>query len=33
MPSDRNLVPPGHYTLFIFNGAGVPSVAKIVRVG
>ena len=28
-----NRTPPGHYLLFILNGAGVPSVAKIVRVG
>jgi hypothetical protein len=23
--------PPGHYMLFILNGNGVPSVAKIIR--
>jgi PKD repeat protein len=32
-PTNRNLTPPGHYMLFILNGDGVPSVAKIVRVG
>ena len=31
MPSDPNLLPPGHYMLFILRG-GVPSVAKIIRV-
>ena len=25
-------IPPGHYMLFILNGAGVPSVAKIVQI-
>ena len=29
----RNLVPPGHYMLFILNGDGVPSIAKIIQVG
>jgi hypothetical protein len=33
VPSNRNLLPPGHYMLFILDGAGVPSVATIVRVG
>jgi hypothetical protein len=28
----RRNTPPGHYMLFILNGAGVPSVAKIVQV-
>ncbi|HEV8580880.1 MAG TPA: galactose oxidase-like domain-containing protein [Thermoanaerobaculia bacterium] len=31
-PASANLVPPGHYMLFILNGGGVPSVAQIVRV-
>ncbi len=31
-PSNANLCPPGHYMLFILNGVGVPSVAKILRV-
>jgi hypothetical protein len=31
-PANGNLCPPGHYMLFILNGSGVPSVAKIVRV-
>lgn len=31
-PSDPNLCPPGYYLLFLLNGNGVPSVARIVRV-
>ncbi|HEY8195738.1 MAG TPA: galactose oxidase-like domain-containing protein [Gemmatimonadales bacterium] len=31
-PNDRNLAPPGHYLLFILNGNGVPSKARIIRV-
>lgn len=27
------ITPPGHYMLFILNGKGVPSVAKIIKVG
>ena len=30
-PSNPNLAPPGHYMLFILNGNGVPSVAKIIQ--
>jgi hypothetical protein len=30
-PLSRNLAPPGHYMLFILNGAGVPSKARIIR--
>lgn len=32
-PSDPKLCPPGHYMLFILDANGVPSVAKIVRIG
>jgi PKD repeat protein len=32
-PTSRNITPPGHYMLFILNGNGVPSVAKVIRVG
>ena len=32
-PSDSRLCPPGDYLLFILNSGGVPSVAKIVRIG
>jgi hypothetical protein len=32
-PANRNRTPPGHYMLFLLDGNGVPSVAKIVRVG
>lgn len=31
-PSNGNVCPPGHYMLFIINGNGVPSVAKIIRI-
>ena len=31
-PTSPNQTPPGHYMLFILNGNGVPSVAKIVRI-
>ncbi len=31
-PSNPNLCPPGDYMLFILNGNGVPSLAKIVKV-
>jgi PKD repeat protein len=32
-PTSPNRAPPGHYMLFILNGNGVPSVARIVRLG
>jgi hypothetical protein len=32
-PSNGNLAPPGPYMLFLVNGAGVPSVGRMVRVG
>jgi hypothetical protein len=32
-PADGNLAPPGHYMLFLVNSNGVPSVAKIIRIG
>jgi hypothetical protein len=32
-PADPNLAPPGHYMLFILNQDGVPSVAKMIRLG
>ena len=31
-PSSSNIAPPGYYMLFILNGSGVPSVAKIVQI-
>ena len=31
-PTSANRTPPGHYMLFILNGNGVPSVARIIRV-
>ncbi|HSK96353.1 MAG TPA: galactose oxidase-like domain-containing protein [Euzebyales bacterium] len=32
-PANRNVAPPGQYMLFVFDGAGVPSVAEIVHLG
>jgi hypothetical protein len=32
-PPNRNVAPPGHYLLFILDTLGVPSVAKIIRLG
>jgi hypothetical protein len=32
-PARASLAPPGPYMLFLINGAGVPSVAKIVMIG
>jgi hypothetical protein len=31
-PTKKTNPPPGHYMLFLVTSAGVPSVAKIVRV-
>jgi hypothetical protein len=31
-PVNPNVAPPGHYMVFLLNGDGVPSVAKIVQV-
>ncbi len=31
MPSSANAAPPGYYQLFLVNAAGVPSVAKFIR--
>jgi galactose oxidase len=31
-PGTRNLAPPGHYLMFVLNGNGVPSVAKVIRI-
>jgi hypothetical protein len=32
-PAGPGLCPPGHYMLFLINDQGVPSLAKIVRIG
>ncbi|HSB53549.1 MAG TPA: galactose oxidase-like domain-containing protein [Gemmatimonadales bacterium] len=32
-PANSRLSPPGHYLLFLVNSAGVPSVARIIRIG
>jgi galactose oxidase len=31
-PSSQNTAPPGYYMLFILNGNGVPSIAKIMQI-
>jgi hypothetical protein len=31
-PGSRNVAPPGHYMIFILNGVGVPSKARIIRI-
>ena len=33
VPQNANVAPPGVYMLFIVDDAGVPSVAKMVRIG
>ena len=33
IPADRGVVLPGYYMLFALDSAGVPSVARTVRVG
>ena len=33
VPTDAGVALPGYWMLFAMNGAGVPSVAKVVRVG
>ncbi len=30
---NKNIVPPGNYMLFAMNGAGTPSVAKVINIG
>ncbi len=32
-PPSANHAPPGHYMLFLIDGNGVPSIAKIIRIG
>ena len=31
-PSDGRVAPPGHYLLFLLNGNGVPSIARIIKI-
>ncbi|WP_165419859.1 galactose oxidase-like domain-containing protein [Edaphobacter modestus] len=31
-PANGNLAPPGHYMLFLVNGNGVPSIARIIQI-
>lgn len=33
MPANANTAPPGYYMLFVFDSAGVPSVARIIKLG
>ena len=33
IPNDRGVAIPGYYMLFGMNGAGVPSVAKVIKIG
>ncbi|MBT9608425.1 MAG: DUF1929 domain-containing protein [Aquabacterium sp.] len=33
LPASARIAPPGNYMLFVFNSAGVPSVARIVKLG
>ena len=30
-PANRNIAPPGYYMLFVLNGRGVPSVARVLK--
>jgi hypothetical protein len=32
-PASGNVCPPGYYMFFLVNKQGVPSVAKIIKVG
>jgi hypothetical protein len=32
MPANGSIAPPGYYMLFLLNGSGVPSVAKIIQI-
>jgi hypothetical protein len=32
-PTDPSVAPPGYYMMFVINAAGVPSVAKMVKLG
>ena len=32
-PSTANVAPPGSYLLFVWNAEGIPSVAKIIKIG
>jgi hypothetical protein len=31
-PANANLAPPGYYMLFMLNGSGVPSIARIIQI-
>jgi hypothetical protein len=32
-PANANIAPPGYYMLFLIDDCGVPSVARLIRVG
>ena len=32
-PGSANVAPPGYYMLFVFDKAGVPSTAKLIKLG
>jgi hypothetical protein len=32
-PASAAIAPPGHYMLFLLDADGIPSVARIVRIG
>jgi len=32
-PANANIAPPGYYMLFVWNSAGVPSIARIIQIG
>jgi hypothetical protein len=32
-PANANIAPPGYYMIFAWNSSGVPSVAKIIKIG
>ena len=32
-PNDASIAPPGYYMMFVINEAGVPSVAKMIKLG
>jgi hypothetical protein len=33
LPASANIAPPGYYMLFVFNAAGAPSLARVIRLG
>jgi hypothetical protein len=33
LPPNSKIAPPGSYMLFLIDGAGIPSAAKMIKVG